>query len=279
MPPSAPAATTSTQALSNLQSFDAGAKSPDQIYKDTSAGLGIPAAQQQVSGLRGAINNTTQLLSQVAPSVMGRTGNSLVTSAQANRQIGNEQAPLNDQLNKENTDYSGASSDLNSLLGQANTQTSNNIAGQNSQLSYLQGIYSDLAGTEQQATANQLARDQLNAQIADSKAKAASGGISLAGTGRTPTGPTPPGSQGSVGTMNMNSTGGFAFSNAQGKPVTLARYLVDNGYQGNQILQKAAEILATGKGGDQGIANAISGGRYTPAQLAKLYPQVFGGAF
>lgn len=270
-----PTATTSQQALQNLQSAQGSQKSPDQIATDNSTSLGIPAAQQQVTGLRGAINNTTQLLSQVAPSVMGRTSNSLVTSAQADRQIANEQSPLNDQLNKENSDYSGASTDLQNLVGQANTKTTNDIAGQNSQLSYLQGIYGDLSAAEQAATTNQLNRDQLNASVAAQKASAVTG-ISLGGGNATPTS-TPTASGAQVGSFTRNGSGGYNFMGGDGKPVTMAQYLVANGANPGNLLQGVTQLLTNSNGGDKGIANAINSGHYTLAQLEKLYPQVFGG--
>lgn len=265
-------ATTSQQALGNLQSAQASQKSPDQIYQQESGSLGLPAAQQQVTGLRGAINNTTSLLQRVVPSVMGRTGDSLVTSAQADRQVANEQAPLNTQLNQENQDYSGASTDYNNLLGQVNTLTGNDITGQQNQLSYLQGVYGDLSASEQAAVQNQLARDQLNAQ----KAAASGGGISLGGglSGAS-------GSSGSSGSAvpivnSKNSAGGYSFTQG-GTPVTMGQYLVSKGLSGQQLVAQAAQLLSQSNGGDKGIANAISSGRYTPAQLEKLYPQVFGG--
>jgi hypothetical protein len=267
-----PAATTSAQALSNLQTAQAGQKSPDQLYQQESSALGIPGAQQQVSGLRGAINNTTSLLSQVAPSVMGRTANSLVTSAQANAQIANGQAPLNTQLNQEQQAYSGANADLTNLTNEAGTLTGNAVTGQQNQLSYLQGIYSDLASSEQQAKANALAQEQLAA----SKASGGIGGLVGGGTGTTaPT--TTPTAPGGGFTATKNSVGGYSFSSAAGQPATMAQYLAGQRLSGTGLLQRAAAMLSQGSQGDRGIANAISSGRYTPAQLEQLYPQVFGG--
>lgn len=272
-----PAATTSAQALSNLQSAASSQKTPDQVYQANSGALGIPQAQTQVSGLRGAINNTTNLLQQVAPSVMGRTQNSLVTSAQANAQIANGQAPLNTQLDSENQQYSGASSDLTNLLGQANTETSNDLTGQQNQLSYLQGIYGDLSAAEQQQFTNQ--QDAQKLLDAEKAAAAGTGGVGLAGSG-TPTGPLTPGGAGTVGTMSRNAVNGYGFADASGKPQTMGAYLLANRYSGQALINEAAQLLAkSGSSHDIGIANAISNTvhPYTPAQLEQLYPQVFGG--
>lgn len=182
-----PAATTSAGALQNLQGFEGSQQSANQLQTANNTALGVPAAQQQVSGLRGAINNTIQLLSQVAPSVMSRARNSLMTTAQGNSDIAAEQAPLNTTLTNQNTDYNQANSDLTNATNQANTLTTNNLTGQQNQLSYLQGIYTDLANSEQQATSNKLAQDQLNASIAASKTSASSGSSAPALAGGTST--------------------------------------------------------------------------------------------
>lgn len=124
-------------------------QSPDQIMQGENQQLGVPQAQQQVSGLRQAITNTTNLLNQVAPSVYGRTANSLVTDAQATKQIGNEQAPISATLGKQNTDYTNASDDYKNLLGQATTLAQLKQTGQQSQLANLEDIYKTLLGKEQ----------------------------------------------------------------------------------------------------------------------------------
>src|SRR5258708_9369943 len=112
-----PAATTSGQALQGMQNFAGSMLTPQAAADQANKQYGVDAAQGQVQGLRGAIQNTTDLLNKVAPSVMGRVGNSLVTDAQANRQITNEQAPLNTQLNTETTDYSNANTDYHAAVG------------------------------------------------------------------------------------------------------------------------------------------------------------------
>src|ERR1039458_10219473 len=151
MPPSAPAATTSQQALGGLQSFQGSMQSGSDMLKSDQQALGVPQAGQEVSGLRQAITNTTNLLNQVAPSVYGRTGGSLVTDAQATKQIGNEQAPLNTQLNKENTDAGNAATNYQDLLSQATTQANLDQTGQQNKLTGLEGIYNSLYGQEKDA--------------------------------------------------------------------------------------------------------------------------------
>lgn len=141
--------TTSADALSQLESYQNTEKAPQDILSGQETALGVPQAQQQVSGLRQAITNTTNLLSQVAPSVYGRTQNSLVTSAQAGRQIQNEEAPIQTKLSGLNTAEGNAASDLNTNLSRAGTLASLESEGQNTKESNLKDLYSALYGQEQ----------------------------------------------------------------------------------------------------------------------------------
>lgn len=156
--------TTSAQALGNVENFTKSMQSPDQIYGQESQSLGVPGAQQQVSGLRQAITNTTNLLNNVAPSVMGRTQNSLVTAAQAGRQIQNEQAPIQQKLAGLNTSESNAASDLSSLLSRASELSNLKVQGQNDKLTGLKNIYDALFGKEQAAASQKLEAQKLAEQ-------------------------------------------------------------------------------------------------------------------
>lgn len=276
-----PPATTSQQAQQNLQQFGSSMKSPDMALQEAQAATGVNQAQQQVSGLRSAIQNSTNLLDRVAPSVMGRTQNSLVTSAQADRQIGNEQAPINAQLNKEQTDYANANQDYSTAEQRAEARANGVISGQQNQLSYLQSVYGNLKSAEdtaaQQAEARRqfdasqaLSREQQSASLAASRASAPKlvGGAGNAGPSRA------------SGSMSHNAAGGYAFTNAGGQPVTMAQYLASNGVgSASQIASTAVQLLGQGSASDRKIAAEISSGRYTPAQLAQKFPQVFGGSF
>lgn len=174
--------TSSADALAQLQAYQSGIKSPTQSITDASTALGVPAAQQQVQGLRGAISNTTNLLKQVAPGVMGRTQGSLVTSAQANRQIQNEQAPISDTLSKENTDYGNANQDYTDLEKQAEDRASAEQAGQQNQLSYLQDLYKNIYQSEQDSAAAAEQKREFDAQQATAARTAAA-----AAAGASPT--------------------------------------------------------------------------------------------
>lgn len=167
----------SAGALAQLQQFQSSMVSPDQAIQNANAALGVQGAQQQVTGLRQAINQTTGLLNQVAPGVMGRTQNSLVTSAQANRQIQNEQAPIQQNLSKDQTDLDTANASYTDLQNQANQRAQATLSGQTGQLSYLQSIYQDMYQREQDAQA-EADRQQ---QMADARkaSSAGSGGLDL----------------------------------------------------------------------------------------------------
>lgn len=267
------AASTSTQALSDLQSFQSGMTKPDQAYQQAGQQLGVPAAQQQVQGLRGAINSTTSLLQQVAPSVMGRTQNSLVTSAQAGRQIQNEQAPIQTDLARENQDYTGASQDYNTLLNQANTQAGANLQGQQGQLSYLQQLYQTLSGNEQKAQDFAEQQRQFNADQAykqqalkaSSAASAGASGVSLGGS-----------SSGANGTLGRDASGGYKITNSSGAPITLGQYAAANGLGIAQISQL---LMQSGNPNDQKIAASINSNKYTSTQLRQMFPQALGGSY
>lgn len=181
-------ANTSQDALTQLQQTQAGAKSASDILSGANQQYGVQGAQDTVSGLRGAITNTTKLLNNVAPSVMGRTGNSLVTSAQANRQIQNEQAPISQTLGQQTQDYNTANQDYDKALQQATQSANMQYTDQQNKTSYMQNLYNTLFGREQaaqQAAQAKAAQDeqarQFNEQLAASKASAAA--KSSSGTG------------------------------------------------------------------------------------------------
>lgn len=275
MPPAT--ASNSQQALQNLQQYQSGMLSPADAVSKANDQFGVNAASGQVQGLRGAIQNTTNLLGQIAPGVMGRTGNSLVSAAQANRQIQNEQTPVQAQLSGLNTNYNNANSDYERALGEAQTQANATLGGQQNQLSYLQNIYSDLTGSEQA----QRDESYRQAQLAEQQREAnLSADTSRATSAASVASPSIGGLGASTGNMSRNSAGGYSFTGNGGVPITMAQYLAQNGYQtAGEIAQAAASLLGQGTTSDKQVAAAIQSGKYTPAQLAARYPQVFGGSF
>lgn len=183
-------ASTSQDALSQLQQTQANAKSATDLLTGAKSQYGVQGAQDTVSGLRGAITNTTKLLNQVAPSVMGRTANSLVTNAQATRQVANEQQPIAATLSQQGQDYSTANSDYSKVLDQATQQANLEYGDQQNKVSYAQNLYNTLFGREQAAAqAAQAEADrqekirEFNAQLAAAqKAASAGAGAYLGGS-------------------------------------------------------------------------------------------------
>lgn len=185
---------TSQDALTQLQQTQAGAKSAADILNSQKQQYGVQAAQDTVGGLRSAITNTTRLLNQVAPSVMGRTANSLVTSAQANRQIANEQQPIAQNLSQQTQDYGNAQSDYDRLLQQATGAANMEYGDQQNKLSYMQNLYNTLFSREEsarQAAAAEAVRQeqirQFNAQLAAQQKAAAQSLAAYTSANRQPT--------------------------------------------------------------------------------------------
>lgn len=179
----------SNAALAQLQQQQAQSQNPNDILATQRQQLGVQGAQDTVTGLRGAINNTTKLLQQVAPSVMGRTGSSLVTDAQATRQIANEQAPLNTTLSNDTTQYNQSNEDLSKLQDEATQAASGIYQGQQDKLSYAQNLYNTLYQKEKDAQAAQQAESdrqeqirEFDAQLAAQARAAANSGITLGGS-------------------------------------------------------------------------------------------------
>lgn len=177
----------SQEALSAFQQFQAGAKNPADILAAQQQQFGVNAAQQNVQGLRGAVANTTKLLNNIAPSVMGRTSGSLVTSAQAGRQVQNESAPVATNLNQQNNALGTATQDYNTAESQASNAANLAYQGQQDQLSYLQNVYNTLYQREQDAAkaaaeqrAEQEAIRQFNESLKASRSASASSGSSAA---------------------------------------------------------------------------------------------------
>lgn len=141
----------SSAALSALQSQQGSAQNPNDILAAQRQQLGVQGAEDTVAGLRGAINNTTKALKAVAPSVMGRTGSSLVTNAQAGKQIQNEQAPIQQSLTDQGTQYNQAGQDLSQLDQKAQQAATGIYQGQQDKLSYAQNLYNTLYQKEQDA--------------------------------------------------------------------------------------------------------------------------------
>lgn len=265
-----PPATTSAGALGALQSAQAAQVTPEQAQQQANDALGVNAAQQTVTGLRGAIQRTTSLLNNVAPSVYGRTENSLVTSAQAGRQIANEQAPIQQDLSKNTADFTNAENDYKDLEGKAQAQASAKLADQGSRLSFLQQVYQNLYGQEQDAAKAAEQKRQFDATLAETaasrKASAASSFSPSFGGGSSST----------VGSIGRDKAGGYQITGPTGSPITLGQYAAMNGLQSGWIAQ---QLMQSGNANDQKVAAAINSGKYSSQQLRQMFPQALGGSY
>lgn len=261
-----PPITTSAGALAALTSAQGSALSPEAAMDQANQQAGVPQAQQQVSGLRGALQNTTNLLGQVAPSVYGRTGNSLVTDAQASKIIGNEQAPLNEQLNRENTDYGNAEQDFQNDSTTAAQRASAILGGQQNNISNYSDLYKSLLGDEENKASLAEQAREFNATPHGSTSD---GGLSLGGLAGLLGG----GSGGTTGSgVSRDNSGGFQFT-LNGKPATAAAYIQSQGGNFNDLTQ----LLAGSKNpGDAQVIKDMTSGM-SQQHLEQKYPYIFGG--
>ena len=284
MQPTATApATTSQQALSQLQAQQAGNKSAGDYLTGANTALGVNDAQNTVTGLRTSIDNTTKLLNAVAPSVMGRTGGSLVTNAQATKQISNEQAPISKNLTTLGGQYTNAQSDYSNLQSQAEKQASLDYQSQQDQTSYLQNLYNTLYGKEQDTIKQQQAAEQQAEQIrqynadlaekqreADLSASTARATASSSNSGLDLSGLASLFGSGGGNTMTKDKSGGTQFKDANGKSITAYTYFGGNSSQLQSFLNSDKNSAAAAKD--------FASGKFTRAQLSQKYPYIFGGA-
>lgn len=269
----------SQQALAELQGFQKSYENPNDIIGKQRQQLGYQQAQDTVTGLRGAINNTTKLLKQVAPSVMGRTGSSLVTNAQATRQIANEQAPIAGQINDQSTLLGEESRNLAEINQRAQEAASGIYQGQQDKLSYAQNLYNTLYQREQEAEQARLAELARQEQIRQfneeqSRLRAASAGGGGSNFNLTPTTPS--------ANMAQRQNGGFNFTDANGQPISAAKYATLTGKNIGDVLYQM------GKAGDsyaQRVYNQLKsdpfynkGNAEYDDKIKKQYNAVFWGA-
>lgn len=245
----------SAQVLQQTQQFQKGMQTPEQELQAAQQNLGATAAQQQVTGLRGAISNTTNLLNQVAPSVMGRTGQSLVTTAQANAQIANEQAPISQKLNQQDSAYNQAQQDYADLEQKAEAIATANEQAQQNHLSYLENLYQTLYSGEQTRAQQAEQKREFDTQMAEQRREAnlgaSSGGTMSPSLGSLFGGLPSGGAAAAKASMQQRGGGGFNFS-YNGKGINAAQYAHLTGQNFRSVLSKMASK------GDAGAKAALA---------------------
>lgn len=271
MPPSSQAA------YQSLQDFQKNEVTPQAAISQGEQRYGVSGLGSQLDALRSMTGNLQTSIKNVDPSVTGRTQGSLVTEAARNAIVNHERAPLMDQLGTANQNLGETQGSYDRATGLASNYASDLLNSNKNSYDRLFGQYQTSLSAEQQAAADAEKRREFDASLADSQsarraAASAAGGLRLGGGGAA----APAGPAAAPITNTKNAAGGYSFSQA-GKPVTMGQYLASKGLSGQNLLVAAAGLLSNSNGGDRGIANAISSGHYTPAQLEQLFPQVFGG--
>lgn len=89
----------------------------ESLYTQFSTEAGIPALQQQVSGFRGSLARTQELLEQLEPNITERITPFEVTEGQRARMLASEQAPLTRQIGTLSRALGVSSEDLGMALG------------------------------------------------------------------------------------------------------------------------------------------------------------------
>lgn len=176
---------TSAEILGQLQSFQAGRKKPQDVLAEQENRLGVSGVRERQAGLRGAIQNTENLLKQVDPSVTGRTSGSLVTEAQRTKMVTNERAPIADQFSEQSRALEGETANLSDLSGSARTAAQLAISADDQQQNYLKDLYQTTYQLEkdeedrirkEREAAEAIRQFNTNAEIERAKLRAGSGG-------------------------------------------------------------------------------------------------------
>lgn len=176
---------TSAEILGQLQSFQSGRRKPQDVLAEQENKLGVSGVRQRQAGLRGAIQNTENLLKQVDPSVTGRTSGSLVSEAQRTKMVANERAPIADQFSEQSRALEGETANLADLSSSARTAAQLAISADDQQQNYLQSLYQTTYQQERDAEekarrereyAEDVRRYNESASLERAKLRAASGG-------------------------------------------------------------------------------------------------------
>lgn len=143
-----------------LAAYDAKPVTSTDALNSALTQYGVPEIRNTVSGLRTTLANTQNSYNAVDPSVTGRTQGSLVTEAQREKQVSNEQAPIAANLTSENSDLNTANADLTDKQNQAGQLAQNEVSDYNTGRANLQSEYDTAYKSEQDKAAATLAAQQ-----------------------------------------------------------------------------------------------------------------------
>lgn len=177
----------SADVLNQLRSYQTSRRKPQDILAEEETKLGIPSAQQRLTGLRGAISNTENLLRNVDPSVTGRTAGTFTTEAQRQKIVAQERAPISDQFREQSRALEGETANVADLSTRALNAARLGLSEQDAQENSLRTLYASLYQREQDA----IARAERERALEEEKKRAAA---QLAAISRyySPTIPTAP---------------------------------------------------------------------------------------
>lgn len=183
----------SETALQNVQNFQQGMKNPEGSLIQSMNGAPWDAQTSRVvgqraavTGLRQAINNTTNLLGQIAPRNMASTANSNTTTAGAARISENQTRPIQAALEDQNQVYNDQMATYKPLLETQVRNAAGEQQQQTGELKRLSDIYDDTYAQEQADQARSNDERKRTAQEAASKRSASrsrSGGGGRAAAG------------------------------------------------------------------------------------------------
>lgn len=174
MPPSSAAAAT---ALSDFQKSEV---SPDAAIASGNSKYGVSGLGTQLDALRSTTSNLQRSIANVDPSVTGRTSGSLVTEAQRQAIVNNEQQPLVKNFNDVSTNLNDVDKQYGEATGLATNYANSLLGNQKDQYGQLFGQYTTALQKEQADAAATEKQREFDASLADSKsARAASGGSGL----------------------------------------------------------------------------------------------------
>lgn len=105
------------EALNSLIGKMQSQPSLETLYGQYTTEEGVPALQQTVSGFRGSLSRTQELLDQLEPNINERVQPFEVTEAQRNRMLASEQTPLVRQIGTLARSLGVSVEDLNTALG------------------------------------------------------------------------------------------------------------------------------------------------------------------
>jgi hypothetical protein len=105
-------------------------ENPLDIYNKALESLGIADARTRVQSTKEQLMNTENLLRNVEGNVSGRTQDSVVTEAQRQRLVAQEQEPLNEAMRVQGQNFDLAAGDYDRKIAEGTAQTEYGIQGQ-----------------------------------------------------------------------------------------------------------------------------------------------------